>query len=207
MPPLPVMSRWCSRPGTSSPARGPEGPSPWTRAFARVRRIWMLFAPAFTFARRRSTSGRLLFPPSLRTARHLLDGFCSLSFDSQAHPRAAVLVPPHEGIEQERAPEDTPRPGASTRGSIRFRGWLAPRRSDPDTLRRPPAPMLDGKPDTGPFRRAQAPRPRALREEGHVCSGPSAFHQQPNRVGSLTLPTPGQPYARHFFPCFGVAFW
>jgi hypothetical protein len=48
----------------------------------------MLFAPAFTFARWRSTSGRLFVPPSLRTARHLLNGFCSLSCDSQAHPRA-----------------------------------------------------------------------------------------------------------------------
>lgn len=153
VPSLPVRSRWCSQPGTPSPVRDPEGPSPWSRAFAQS------FGSGCSSLRLSPSLGGAplrvgFFTSALALHRQASpERVLQLVNDSQAHPRALCPRTPHGGIEQERAPEDTPRPGPPTRGSIHFLGWLAPRRSDPGTLRRPPASMLDGKPDSDQFRR------------------------------------------------------
>jgi hypothetical protein len=166
-----------SRDGTAAspdPERLPSPGTPrglhlWREAFACAVGITMLFAPAFTVARRRSTSGRRLVPPSLRTARHRLTRSAACH-DSQAHPRAAVLAPLTECSSGACPGGHAPAEGPDSR--IHLLRWLAPRRSDPDTRCRPPAPTLVGKPNAdwpvGPrprFRPPSAKRNRHPRDQ------------------------------------------
>lgn len=146
---------------------------------APVCRIPVLFALAFTIARRRSPSGTR---PSIHAARHRLTSSAACH-DPRTHPRAAVLAP-GEGCRAERVPEDPLRPGAPARGSTTRVASPSPTASE--------HPLSPDGADAGweserrSTRQVEAPLPDAHREAGRHSTRPGAFHQQPSRALSLS---------------------
>lgn len=146
---------------------------------APVCRIPVLFALAFTIARRRSPSGTWALD-SRRQAPP--DEFCSLS--RPADTSASCRPRTREGCRAERAPEDSLRPGAPARGSTTRVASPSPTASE--------HPLSPDGADAGweserrPTRLVQAPLPDAHREAGRRSTKPGAFHQQPSRALSLS---------------------